>query len=109
MWEIDREQRIKLRAERYAKGEIDLKTFFDLESLDEIIDEAGDLTGLAEADSQRITPNPEPFNAEGTPRKSHNKTPKLTKEEFDKLSLQEQNELYNENPEGIEALIKGEH
>lgn len=109
MWEIDREQRIKLRAERYAKGEIDLKTFFDLESLDEIMDEAGDLTGLAEADSKRTTQNPEPVNAEGTPRISYKRKPKITKEEWDKLSLQEQQSLYDEDPEGIEALIKGEH
>lgn len=35
MWEISRENRIKSRADRYIKGEIDLQTFFELESIDE--------------------------------------------------------------------------
>lgn len=95
---LSRTERIKLRAERYAKGEIDLKTFFDLESLDE---EPEDET--PDKPVPAITPDPVPV-----PKKITRKKINITKEDFDKLSLHDQQEMYNADPEAIEALVKGD-
>lgn len=108
---LSRQQRILLRAERYAKGEIDLQTFFSLEELDEtpdVPDEPGELTGLAEAEKKSLSPDPEQARPKPTPKKKHKSKINMTKEEFDKLSLHEQNSLYKEDPDAIEALVKGE-
>lgn len=95
---ITREQRIKLRAERYAKGEIDLQTFFDLESLDEEPE-----VETPEEPVPVIKQDPVPV-----PKKITRKKINITKEEFRDLSLNEQQRLYDQDPEGIEALVKGD-
>ncbi len=94
---ISREKRIKLRAEQYAKGNIDLDTFVSLERLDE----------MPEVEAE-IVPSPIESNTAQQPKpsKKKNKTLDITREEYDKLSLYEQQQLYNEHPDEIEALVK---
>lgn len=99
---ISREQRIKIRAEQYAKGEMDLKTFFDLESLDEE-PEVEDLK--VEKLGEPVPVIPEAKKPEPQPKKTRRNKINMTKEEFDKLLLCEQQCLCDENPEGVKELL----
>ena len=95
---ITREQRIKLRAERYAEGEIDLQTFFNIKSLDEEPE-----VETPDGPIPVIKQDPVPV-----PKKITRKKINITKEDFRKLSLDEQQRLYDQDPEGIETLLKGD-
>lgn len=99
MFEIDRATRIKLRAERYAKGEIDLETFFSLESLDEMADIPD-----TEPPAQEPAKAPAPAPAKKTARSRLN----MTKSEWNKLSLHEQQQLYDNDPEAVKELCEQE-
>lgn len=105
-WNIDRKTRIELRAKQYAEGKIDLQTFYDLETLDETPDEQeaeNKVVSITDAEEYQAPPEPKP----AATKKGSSKL-NITKADFDKLSLAEQQALYTENPAAVESLVNGE-
>ena len=109
--QISREQRIKLRAERYIKGELSLDEFASLERLDETVEEPG-LEAIIKKNKVQAERLREIHQEEQAKEKAleaaraaKRKKLKITKEEFDKLRLNEQQALYNEHPDEVKALI----
>lgn len=106
---LDRSGRILFRAKQYAEGKIDLETFFHLEQLDEMAeppDEPDEPTPAAAPPKQEPAQPEKP--KQPTANRGRKNTLNLTKEDFDKLHLFEQQELYDENPDAVKALIKQE-
>ena len=102
---ISREQRIKLRAEEYAKGKIDLDTFILLERLDDTpevapIEEKEAATTEAIQAKAASTAKKESRAPQPPKRK-----PGITLEEFNKLTIDKQQKLYDEFPNEVTALI----
>ena len=109
--QISREQRIKLRAERYIKGELSLDEFASLERLDETAEEPGveAIIKKNKVQAERLREIHQEEQAKEkaleAARAAKRKKLKITKEEFDKLRLNEQQALYNEHPDEVKALI----
>ena len=102
MGKISREQRIKLRAEMYAKGEIDLDTFVFLEEMEESPEDESIKVESVSIQSKAAPPPQQ----KATPSNKRKKALGLTLEEFNKLSMVEQQKLYDEFPDEVTALIK---
>ena len=110
---LDRTSRILLRAKNYAEGKIDLETFFNLETLDEMAEPAGEPdepTPAAVPQKQEpAQPEPQEKPKKATAKNRGQKNAlNITKEDFNSLRLFEQQELYNENPDAVKELIEQE-
>lgn len=126
----ERAARINRRAQNYINGDISLETFVMLEEIDnedeadivealakerdrkeaeaeraERMTEANKLRDLAAKDKAKQEPK------QATPKKREPVVPELvnmTKEEFSKLSLYEQNEYYKIAPERVREIINSD-
>lgn len=110
---ISREQRIMLRAKRYAKGDITLDEFANLERLDEAIEEL-ESEQLNDKTTQQAKKLQDMYQEEKALAEAKSEKPKagkskkldLTYEEYNALSLYEQQQLYNEYPDEVRALVE---
>jgi len=135
MANLSREERIKLRAQLYAEGVIDLQGFFDLEMDSQEEDELSQKKTFTfpsknpetdpedtpettvpstdpEAPLVGMVADEDPFYLGdlGEPTDDYKKTFRsvlkdLTKEEFNALSMYEQQRLYDFDPEAVEKIL----
>ena len=126
MWEENKEDRIRRRSEQYAKGEISLDDFVLLESID--LDEEDhpeeETLSLSELDEKKRSEASDVSTVEedlvdfdlglvGSDTDKHDETfrsvlKSITKEEFNKLSMYEQQRLYDFDPEAVKKLTESD-
>ena len=104
---ITREQRIMLRAKSYIKGEISLDEFAALERLDEAIEEleSEQLNEKTEQQAAKLKSMYQEEKVLTASRIEKNAKLNLTKEEWNKLHIYEQQELYDKYPDEVRALL----
>lgn len=106
---ISRKDRIKTRAELYANGEIDLQDFYNLEKDEEDAPEKKpkkrDPLHIVSIVSDTVYQDPGTTKKDPRPVKRTSKKPTMTKEEYDKLSLHEQQKLYDEDPDSVKIIL----
>lgn len=127
MWEENKEDRIRRRSELYAKGELSLEDFILLESID--LDEEDhpeeETLSLSELDEKRrseasvvttVEEDLQDFDLGlvGSDTDEHEESfrsvlKSITKEEFNKLSIYEQQRLYDFDPEAIKKLTESDN
>lgn len=127
MWKENKEDRIRRRSEQYAKGELSLEDFVLLENMD--LDEEDPpeekTPSLSELDEMKRSEASDVATVEedlvdfdlglvGSDTDEHEEAfrsvlKSITKEEFNKLSIYEQQRLYDFDPEAVKKLTESDN